>query len=100
MHRLFRRCDPGDHRFGEPIHTRPRAVSDTVLVRGHIHHVAAPLGVGDLVVALLIGEDNQAIALAVDFRRGLAEKSRAVRLRVDDCIAQCEAPTRRTFTTS
>src|SRR5260370_22719821 len=91
MHRLFRCCDRSDPGFGETMHPRPRVVSDTVLVRSHIHHVAAALWVGHLVVALLVGEDDQAIALAVDLGDGLAEIGPAVRLRVDDRVAQREA---------
>jgi hypothetical protein len=39
----------------------------------------------------------RAIALAVDLRQGPAQKGRAVRLRVDDRIAQREAPAWRDF---
>ena len=68
------------------MHARPRIVPDTVLVRLHIHHVAAALGVGDRVVALLVGEDDQAIALAVDLADGLAEIPQAASARViSDC---------------
>src|SRR5260370_13975208 len=80
MHRLFRCRDPRDHGFGETVHARPRIVPDTVLVRGHIHHIAAPLGAGYLVVALLVGDADQAIALAVRLRHGLAELGPAGRL--------------------
>jgi len=55
VQRLFRRRDP----CGRPLRNRPRAVSDTVLVGGHIHHVAASLWVGHRVVALLVGEDDR-----------------------------------------
>src|SRR5260370_18364845 len=91
MHRLFRCRDPSDHGFRETMHPRPRGVSDTVLVRSHVHHVAAALWVGHLVVALLVGEDDQAIALAVDLRDGLADIGPAVPLRVYDRDAQLDA---------
>ena len=91
MHRLFRRRDPRDHRFGETVHPRPGAVADAMLVGGHVHYGAASLGGGHRVVALLVGEDNQAVALAVDLRHRLAEPGPAVRLRTHDRIAQRKA---------
>ena len=84
MHGLFRRRDPGDHGFGETIDLGPGAVTDAVLVGGDVDHGAASLRIGDLVVALLVGEDDQAIALAVDLAHRLAEEGRGMRLRVDD----------------
>src|SRR5215472_909828 len=91
MHRLFRRRDPGDHGLGETIDPRPVAVTDAVLVGGDVDQGAARLRLGHLVVALLVGEDDQAIALAVDLADSLAEPGPAMRLRTDDRIAQREA---------
>src|SRR5262249_52307779 len=95
LHRLLRCRDPRDDGFREAVDTSPGAMPDPVLVRGHIHHVAASLGLGHLVVALLVGEDHEAIALAIDLRHGLPQVSTTVRLRADDGVSQREATARR-----
>src|SRR5579871_6751626 len=73
MHCLFQRRDPGDHGLGETIDARPGAVTDAMLVRRDVDDGAASLRLGHPVVALLVGKDDQAIALAVDLADGLAE---------------------------
>ncbi len=57
--------------------------------------VPRALGSGHLVVALLVGKDDEAIALAVDLRHGLAEIRSLVRLRVDDRVPEREAAAER-----
>src|ERR1700749_4324106 len=63
--RLFLRRDPRDHRFREAVDTLPVAVSDAVLIRGHVDHVSHALRRGNMSVRLLVREHDQAIALAV-----------------------------------
>src|SRR5579872_4986200 len=94
MHRLFQCRDPGDHGLGEAIDARPGAVADAVLVRGDVDNGAASLRLWHRVVALLVGEDDQAIALAVDLADGLAEIGPAMRLRANHGVPQRETAPR------
>ena len=65
-----------------------------MLVGGDIDHVAHTLRRRDGIVALLVGEDDQTIALAVDLLDSLAEQGAGMRLAVDDGVAEREAAPR------
>src|SRR5271170_8248944 len=85
------RRDPRDHGLREPVYPPPRPVSDAVLVRRDVDHVGEAERRLDLVVALLVREDDQAVAPEVDLLGRLAEIRPGMRLARHDGLAQREA---------
>src|SRR3984957_10370610 len=76
------------------IDVRPRAVAHSVTVAGYVHHIPATiLRSGHVVVRLLVGNHNEAVATLTQFVQRTTKLRASMRLAVHDGVAQGEATT-------
>src|ERR1700744_1887373 len=89
--RRFSGTDVFNDGLAPAIDVRPRAIAHTIAVAGYVHHISAPiLRRRHMVVRLLVGNYNEAIATLTQFVQRTAKLRASMRLAVHDSVAQGE----------
>ena len=80
----LKRCNVVDDGLAPAVNVHPCSVSNAILVRGDVYHIALAVGCRDTVMRLLIGDDDDAVvlstALRLNVRHRRAEIGSTVRL--------------------